>query len=464
MSVDDRFLRDCAFEPIDCTRRLVDDTYPWAGRLTAMAALLSLAVAALWACIAEVDMVVTARGVIIPAGGTKTIQSNQDGTVLAIHVVDGQSVRAGATLIVLDPTTDLAEGRRIENDLRSLHLDIERLEAMLADDRGSAAELQAEATSAERDLQTSRLRTELERHRHRLAEIDSELRRAALAENATAEQQRKLSAEATFRQARAAEHEQIVREGLLPRHTGDDERHAAEQAARDMRIKQLEQLALQEDRARLRQQREQEIAQYRSAIYSALDEARRAEGRLREAQSKARIRYRNSRIVAPVDGVVQELIVHTVGGVVTTAQPLMTIVPSSGRLQVNAWVANRDAGYVHSGQTAELRIDAFDYARFGVWPGKVVNVSDDVVSERRADGAQGVVLFNPESASSRTESADSHYLAHIDFEAPPPGGRESVPLKPGMTVEAGIVVGRRRVIEYFLAPVVASLHRPFSDR
>ena len=91
-------------------------------------------------------------------------------------------------------------------------------------------------------------------------------------------------------------------------------------------------------------------------------------------------------LTAPVDGVVQQLAVHTVGGVVTPAQSLLVVVPSDSRLEIEAMVSNRDIGFVHAGQDAEIKVDTFNFTRYGLLHGEVLSVSQDaIIRDRQQD-------------------------------------------------------------------------------
>src|SRR5262249_56109911 len=94
---------------------------------------------------------------------------------------------------------------------------------------------------------------------------------------------------------------------------------------------------------------------------------------------KAEQKTRLQRLTAPVDGVVQQLTIHTVGGVVTPAQALLVVVPSDSRLEIEAMVSNRDIGFVRSGQEAEIKVDTFNFTRYGLLRGEVLSVSRDAI-------------------------------------------------------------------------------------
>jgi hemolysin D len=149
---------------------------------------------------------------------------------------------------------------------------------------------------------------------------------------------------------------------------------------------------------------------------------------------KAQQRHKLMKLLAPVDGAVQQLAVHTVGGVVTPAQALMVIVPKDDPLDVEAFVENKDIGFVNAGQEAEIKIETFPYTKYGTIHGEVKHVSSDAIQ----DDQRGLVY------SSRVKLE----RATIQVE------NKVVDLAPGMAVTVEIKTGQRRVIEYFLTPLM----------
>ena len=149
---------------------------------------------------------------------------------------------------------------------------------------------------------------------------------------------------------------------------------------------------------------------------------------------KAGSRAERQTLTAPIDGVVQQLAVHTVGGVVTPAQQLIVIVPQDQPLALEAWIENKDIGFVHSGQPAEVKIAAFPFTRYGTVKAQIVTVSHDAVPFDKS----GLV-----------------YAAHVSLErALMPVDGTWVPLSPGMAATVEIKTGTRRLIEYFLSPLL----------
>lgn len=190
---------------------------------------------------------------------------------------------------------------------------------------------------------------------------------------------------------------------------------------------------------------EQERAAKAQEYAAALAEAEIRAHSLSKELAKARTRARHERLTAPIDGVVQQLVVHTVGGVVTPAQVLMTIAPSEAHLEVEAWVENKDMGFVAEGQEVEVKVESFPFTRYGTLPGRVVSLSRDAVPLENLG-----FFYAARVALDRTTIS-------ID------NGRE-VPITPGMNVAVEIKTGKRRLIEYFLSPLARAFDSSVRER
>jgi len=148
--------------------------------------------------------------------------------------------------------------------------------------------------------------------------------------------------------------------------------------------------------------------------------------------------------VAPVDGTVQQLTVHTVGGVVPAAQPLMQIVPQENIVEVEAFLKNKDVGFISIAQEARVKIDAFDYTRYGTVNGSVKHVSQDAMEDEQ----QGLMY----SANIMLDNSD----IVIDG--------KTVPLTAGMAVNVEIKTGTRRIIAYVLSPLMRHQREALHER
>ncbi len=165
-----------------------------------------------------------------------------------------------------------------------------------------------------------------------------------------------------------------------------------------------------------------------------LSESEQHAASLSQELIKASSRGQFMRLTAPVAGTVQQLAVHTVGGVVTPAQPLMTIVPSNSPIEVEAYLSNQDIGFVQKGQKVEVKIETFSFTKYGTIKGEVVSVSSDAIKDEKL----GLVFAVRVRLDADTILVDARHVR----------------LSPGMAVTVEIKTTQRRVIEYFLDPLV----------
>ena len=186
--------------------------------------------------------------------------------------------------------------------------------------------------------------------------------------------------------------------------------------------------------------RAEKMNEYTAALSSAETRARS----LSKEITKAGTRADQQHLTAPIDGVVQQLAVHTVGGVVTPAQQLMVIASEEGLLEVEAILENKDIGFVNPDQDAEVKIDAFPFTRYGTVEGKVVSMSRDAVQVEKV----GLVYTARVNLNRST--------IHIE--------NKEIRLTPGMTVAVEIKTGKRRLIEYFLSPLIQAGHESIRER
>jgi hemolysin D len=132
-------------------------------------------------------------------------------------------------------------------------------------------------------------------------------------------------------------------------------------------------------RRALARQLDQTRSGFERQVLSDLSDAQKKVDEYSQDLVKAERKIDEQVLRSPIDGTVQQLALHTVGGVVTAAQQLMLIVPSDSRLEVEAMVSNRDIGFVNPGQAADIKIDTFNFTRYGLLQGKVTSVSHDAV-------------------------------------------------------------------------------------
>jgi hemolysin D len=426
---------------------------PYADAIVAsIVALFCIALA--WASLGKVDIVATASGKIIPSGRTKIVQPFETGVVRAIHVHDGQVVKAGDVLIELDPTMNKAELKHYQSDLMSAELDVARLTAALSEDPENTFTAPPGAAAEATGVQRQFLNKQLEEQR---------AKRAALERQRAQKEAELATATATIAKIDAMlpilEERVDIRRQLFAHETGSkvnylEIQQALVEAQQERLVQRSRANEAKAALAALIESEQQQKAEFQRTLYGELTEAKRKAAGLREDVIRASQRTGLQSLTAPVDGVVQQLAIHTVGGVVTPAQSLLAVVPADTGLEIEAMVKNRDIGFVHVGQEAAIKIDTFDFTRYGLLHGQVTSLSRDAIikddSQSKNDG-KGV---SNSSGSSESKGQELVYAARISLDRLQMQIDENlINLAPGMATTIEIKTGSRSVISYLLSPL-----------
>lgn len=413
--------------------------------------ILGLCVSAVaWASLGHVDIVAVAPGKLVPNGRVKVIQSVGLGTVKAIHVSDGQRVKQGQVLLELDPTLAEADRLRTDEQLANAELELARYQAFHAWLTGKGHERAPPAValpangSAFATLQRSMLVQSMSEHRGNLAVIDQTLARRRADLDATRQQVEKLRRTLPLITQRAESMAKLADQKLFPRTQYLEVEQERIEAEQDLAT---EEANLDSIHASIRELAEQRQAMGSEAQREALlkvEELEKVVGALRQEHVKTEQVATQQVLTAPVDGEVQQLAVHTIGGVVRPGDPLMVIVPAGQALEVEALVLNKDIGFVRDGQAATVKTDSFPFTRYGVLEGEVRSVSDDALQDEHL----GLVY----AARVHLEKADMNIDGKI------------VRLSPGMAVSVEVMTGKRRVMDFVLSPVMQHVQESGRER
>ena len=423
-----------------------------APRRFALAICALFVVALAWACLGHVDIVAVAHGRIVVSERTKTLQPLETSVVRQVSVKDGDIV-----LVELDATNAEADGATLADQWRAAASDEQRSTAMLAalalnrppvleghtakpagepPDPGPGPEADPHARSqlqaewADVSAHLARLQSEVARRDAQIATA-----RAAIA---------RLDATLPLARQREADVKGLSAQGFMSGHAGQDrerERIVIEQDLLTERARLAEALAAQRESA---DARAAYLAETRRALNDRQALAALKRQQLTQERSKADQRRRLTQLVAPVDGTVQQVAVHTAGGVVTPAQVLMVIVPRDAQVTAEVVIDNKDIGFVNAGQPAVIKLETFAYTRYGTVAATVSRVSADAVSDDKRGAIFPAVLALQQT--------------HLDVDG------KRIGLSPGMNLSAEIATGQRRVIDYLLSPVRQALDESLRER
>jgi hemolysin D len=413
------------------------------GRAVALAISGFVAIALLWACVGEIDIVAVGQGKIVPSGRTKLIQAFETGVVTRIAVEEGQHVEKGALLVELDSTATGADTDRLANELNRQRLDVARLRSILGLTGGEILDAPSggetgfdEATLA---LARSFRATQLGEQAEKLAALARELeRQRAIAVGAQAEIA-KIEAQLPLKREQVEARRGLLEKGLTPKQQflelsqelialeGEGKMAVAKanegHAALATIQRQIAQAKEEFDRDRLKE----------------LTEAESSVAQLTEELKKATQRQSLQRLTAPVAGTVQQLQLHTIGGVVEPAKPIMVIVPEDAGIEIEAEIENKDIGFVAEGQEAVVKLDAFPFTRYGTMAGHVATISGDAVEQPGGAGQPPRLIYT-------TRIRLEKDMMMIDG--------KTVQLSPGMVAAVEIKTGTRKLIEFVLSPLM----------
>lgn len=418
----------------------------------------------IWAFVGEVNIVASAEGKIIPSSRVKQIQPLDKAVVKRILVKEGQRVKQGQALIELDSTLTHADENRLSSEKHRAELQLAIKEGLFvllnqADNKINNSEKNSQAfisfesvtfqapedtLTAEYQLHKQLLWQQWQQYQSQGQSLHSSLTENKAQQRASQAIITKLAQTLPIISKRAKTMKGLFDKKLM----AETEFLVLEQ----QRIEQTQDLAA--ERHRLTQLRASNTgihnqlntltAQTKATTLAEIAELQRQCASLQEELAKAHDLNAKQTLYAPVSGQVQELAINTVGGVVMEAQQLMLIVPDESQLEVEVFLDNKDIGFVFEGMDAEVKIHTFPFTKYGLIEGHIISISDDAT----VDEQQGLIYRMNLLMDKNTIWVDER----------------EVKLMPGMAVTAEVKTGKRRIIEFFLAPLLRYKNESIRER
>lgn len=407
----------------------------------AICALFSAAL--VWAIVGRVDIVAVAPGRIVVSDRTKIIQPLEAGVIKRVLVKDGDIVKAGQVLVELDGTNATADGATVQEQLTAMISEQQRTLALLASLKARhTPQLPDSALLSPRDA--AQLRAEWQDITAKLARLSSDVARRRAEITTVQEAVAKLQATLPLSKQREDDFRRLRSEGFVSDHAGQDRTRERIEQERDLAMQRARLAEAQAALVESESERVAYVAETQRSLNDRQAQATSKREQLEQERAKTDQRTRMSRLTAPVAGTVQQLAVHTEGGVVTPAQALMIIVPRNAEVTAEVVIDNKDIGFVQAGQLAAIKLETFPFTRYGTISAKVARMTADAVTEEKRGAIFPAVLMLERDT------------INVDGKA--------IRLTPGMNVTAEIKTGRRRVIEYLLAPVQTATGESFGER
>lgn len=361
----------------------------------------------LWLFFGKADIVVTARGKIIPDGEIKIIQPLETGVIKKILVKEGDFVKQGQTLMEIDTATTEPQLESLKANLDYINLERKRLRGEKVSDSRIEAETQNELyKSSYADLQ------------NQIMMKNAEIRRLST-EISNYQSQLRINQD---KERRMLEVSDILAKNDL-------EKVKAENIDYRNRIS-----SLMHQRREVQKELDYVKSNFKTQNLTELASRDKQANELDAEIKEIEFRKQQQNIISPVDGYVNTMMVHTVGGVVTPAEKIISVVPANAPLVVKVNVLNKDIGFIREGMPVLIKIDTFDFQKYGIVNGTVKKIAKDSIEDEKEGPIYDVYI----SLLNKTLMVE---------------GKET-PITTGMSLSAEIKVGKRRIIEFFIYPMI----------
>jgi hemolysin D len=448
-----------------------------------------VALTLLWSFIGKLDVHAVAWGKIEVTGRAKVIQPLDPGKVAAIHAENGTTVKAGDVLIELDPAEAQADATAAEEALAASLAEVARRRVAIE----TAGPLQrttyrvggknmptlpaipppipfSNIPAPIQAREKAVLAADLVQLHDTLANLDKQMAQKLAT-------RKRLEGSIAYQNSliKTLEGRVDMRESAIKLDVGTkvnlfDAKESLQKSQAQLASDNGQLIETDAALEEIDSQKVKAVSQFMAENETRLAEASRKADETAQQLAKARVKLARTKLVAPIDGTVQQVAVTTIGQVVTTGQQLMTLIPKKGALQVEAYVSNIDIGFVKAGQNVEIKIDAFPFTRFGTIQGKVLKVATDAIDEQDAKRAlsNAIASANGANAPSNTAPGQTQNFVFpvtisLDATAMNIDGA-TVPLTPGMTVSAEIKTDSRRVIDYLVSPIAKIKSEAMKER
>lgn len=395
-----------------------------------------------WSAFTNINEVARTPGEIVPAGYHQLVQHLEGGIVSEINVSEGEIVKKGQTLVVMDGQGAKQDLQRAESKQVSLELQEERLRAFIEKRPANFSahslehpDLVKDQTSFSKDMVTARdqeadvVRDQISQKSRAIESFRGELRTAQSNYDIAAklfDRRKELHQKGFLSDTKFLEYQQslnIIR-GEIDQIKTRISIAGAEQAEFQNRLKSLS-------------------ASHNNNINERLDSVLADKAQNEELIAKLRERVSRLSIPAPVDGIVKGLVVNTIGGVTRAGETLMEIVPTHKDLVVQVKIPPQHIAHLKPGQDVKVKISSYDFSRYGLIDGQLEHISASTFS---------------------SEGGERYYQGRIRLQKQYVGKDAHNTITPGMTVMAEIVTGEKTILQYLLKPIHNSLKTAFSER
>lgn len=426
------------------------------GRIVLWVVSILIFILIIWAALGKLDIIATAEGKLVPQTLVKIVQPAEAGVVKELLVNEGDAVKQGQVLARLDTTLASADKAGVSSDLATQQMQMRRLEAELSDQ----PMLPKAGDDPERYAQVLNQYTA-----HRRAFLDgleqekSLLTKAEHERKGAADMLSKLQQTLPTYQRTAAAYDKLEKEGFMGSLAAADKQREAIEKGKDLDAQQSAVHALNATIAAQTKRISQMQSSYKSELQKELAEVRARTAQLQPTLDKSIYKEGLMELRAPQDGVIKDLATTTVGAVVQPGTVVLTLVPQGEQLYADVNIKNDDVGFVQVGQSAQVKLAAYPFQKYGMLTGKVVRISADATESNPPTSSN-----NGSDASAPTTVATYKARVKLDQQVLSDPQGKALSITPGMQVVAEINQGKRTVLEYLLSPVQKAVKEAGRER
>lgn len=394
----------------------------------------------LWACLTNINEVARAAGEVTPQGHEQVVQHLEGGMIKEIKVADGQTVKRGDVLVVLDGAGAEDDLGRLEAKQTSLAMQEERMRAFIEGRAPKFAKSDMVALTNDQQLmfdnmkqtraeEAEILQDQVMQKKHMIETLQGDLRT----------EQRNRSLMADLHQRRKSLHERGFSSDVQLLETTQKLNDIEGAITRTKSKISIAQAEMKELHTRLNSL----DARQHDEAYERLDQIVTEKMQNAEMIQKQKDRVARLIVTAPADGIVKGLSIHTIGAVVQPGQTLLEIIPLDQPLIAEIRIPPQHIGHIKHGQDVHVKFSSFDFARYGFATGKLQHISATTFSG---------------------ENGERFYQGRVTLDKKYVGNNNDNFIMPGMTVMADIITGNKTVLQYFLKPVHSAMLTAFTER
>ena len=410
------------------------------GRILLWTVIVFMTLSSIWLYLGKIDIVVSARGKVMPLGDVKILQPIETGVVSKILIKEGQFVLKGQVLIEIDPSVTETDLESKQKNLELLEVETTRIMALIQEKEFvMSTEIKDAALLATQKLI---FKTKKQGFKQQQLLIKKQILQVKEQVKSTKIDKNRLLQHRDNAKAREKNLLEVI--DIIARSEYDDVHKEVIEHEEQIRMKNHEIMQLKEKLNELDEQNLLIRQEYQNKLLEELTLKRKEATLLKVEIESIKFRKAKQKITSPVDGYVSRLMIHTIGGVVTPAEKLISIVPKNVPLVIKATVLNQDIGFIKEAMEAAIKIDTFNFQKYGLIPATVTHVADDAIDDEKL-GAIYEIYLEPETTSLMVNGKEVH-------------------LTVGMSVTAELKVGTRRVIEFFIYPLIKYLDEGMSVR